>query len=69
MPEHPGGEAKPKSTGSLKGENVVEGLAMGMHELVHKCGVGAVQEAPGVIGHLFGVEGGGGHGGGSEKHR
>jgi|GEM_PF-4869397 len=68
MSDHHATPAKSKGSGSSKGNNIVEGLAMGMHELVHKAGLGAFHDAPNSIEHLFGVEGGGGGGHGHEKH-
>lgn len=60
------GEKKSSHSG---GESAVEGLVMGMHELMHKSGLGAFADTKDSIGHLFGVEGGGSHGGGSHEKK
>lgn len=68
-PATEGGGGGGKSKSELAKTLSVEGLAMGMHELADKTGLGAIREVPNTISHLFGAEGGGGgSGGGGKEH-
>ncbi len=60
MSDHHGPPASKSSakSSSKKGDASVEGFVMGMHELMHKSGVGAMHEVHKTIGDFFAKEGG-----------